>query len=322
MAGQVKYPELQKTVGKISWTVVLAVVTALAWVALPTSAVDLPDADFTADVTSGDAPLAIYFTDTSTGDPVTWAWSFGDGGSAITQNPVHTFVTPGTYSITLQIRTRGGMSDQEFKTGYITVTDPDRPTATPTGTTTSSGTTVLNASFSGTPLSGGSPLDVTFTDSSTGSPDTWSWDFGDGQQSKQQNPSHTYSVPGRYSVWLTVFRDNDKDVEKRMDYITVTEGSVVTGGATPAVNKTQGEMILIIETPGPRSTSTSSLTRPPTTRETATQPTSRSTTAAPPAAAPSAQNGIIVPLVIVVIIGSVLGAAVIFYQSRQVDELD
>jgi PKD repeat protein len=45
---------------------------------------------------------------------------------------------------------------------------------------------------------------VSFIDFSTNSPSTWAWNFGDGNTSNQQNPTHTYSVPGNYSVSLTV----------------------------------------------------------------------------------------------------------------------
>ncbi len=60
------------------------------------------------------------------------------------------------------------------------------------------------ANFTGTPTAGAAPLSVTFTDSSTGSPVFWAWDFGDGTSSTDQNPSHSYAAVGSYSVTLTV----------------------------------------------------------------------------------------------------------------------
>ncbi|MBP7299064.1 MAG: PKD domain-containing protein, partial [Methanoculleus sp.] len=53
--------------------------------------ISLPIADFTANVTAGPAPLAVRFTDLSTGDPTGWSWSFGDGNTSTEQNPVHTY---------------------------------------------------------------------------------------------------------------------------------------------------------------------------------------------------------------------------------------
>ncbi|HKG26431.1 MAG TPA: PKD domain-containing protein, partial [Thermomicrobiales bacterium] len=52
------------------------------------------------------------------------------------------------------------------------------------------------AGFSGAPTSGTSPLSVAFSDSSTGSPTSWNWDFGDGATSTAQNPTHTYTAAG------------------------------------------------------------------------------------------------------------------------------
>jgi PKD repeat protein len=61
------------------------------------------------------------------------------------------------------------------------------------------------ASFNANPMSGDAPLSVTFTDTSTGPPNSWDWDFGDSTaHSSVQNPTHTYTSPGSYPVTLTV----------------------------------------------------------------------------------------------------------------------
>ncbi|HLV33635.1 MAG TPA: PKD domain-containing protein, partial [Spirillospora sp.] len=60
------------------------------------------------------------------------------------------------------------------------------------------------ADFSAAPVSGEAPLTVTFTDESTGVIDTYLWDFGDGNTSADQNPVHTFTAPGTYTVELTV----------------------------------------------------------------------------------------------------------------------
>lgn len=57
--------------------------------------------------------------------------------------------------------------------------------------------------FSGTPVSGSAPLTVSFTDLSSPTPSSWLWDFGDGNTSTVQNPSHTYTVAGTYNVSLS-----------------------------------------------------------------------------------------------------------------------
>jgi PKD repeat protein len=73
------------------------------------------------------------------------------------------------------------------------------------------------ADFYGTPTSGTEPLTVDFTDQSTGSIDTWSWTFGDGGTSSAQNPSHTYTSAGTYTVTLTVTGPGGSDDEVKVD---------------------------------------------------------------------------------------------------------
>ncbi len=80
------------------------------------------------------------------------------------------------------------------------------------------------ADFSASPTSGCTPLTVVFTDLSTGSITSWSWDFGDGGTSTLQNPSHEYTSVGTYTVSLTVTGPGGADTETKVDYIT-TSGS-------------------------------------------------------------------------------------------------
>ncbi|HII98328.1 MAG TPA: PKD domain-containing protein, partial [Methanoregula sp.] len=80
-----------------------------------------PVANFTANVTAGDAPLPVQFNDTSTGDPTSWLWDFGDNATSDQQDPVHTYTEAGTYSINLTVSNDHG-SDSELKPNYITVT--------------------------------------------------------------------------------------------------------------------------------------------------------------------------------------------------------
>src|SRR5215213_3979634 len=78
------------------------------------------------------------------------------------------------------------------------------------------------ANFTGTPTTGPAPLTVSFTDTSAGSPTSWSWDFGDGGSSTLRNPSHTYSDAGTYTVKLTVSNASGSDDVTKADYITVS----------------------------------------------------------------------------------------------------
>jgi len=80
------------------------------------------------------------------------------------------------------------------------------------------------AAFSATPTSGAAPLGVQFTDTSSGGPTAWQWDFqNDGTvDSTQQNPSFVYANPGTYSVKLTVSNASGDDSVTKSSYITVT----------------------------------------------------------------------------------------------------
>jgi len=80
---------------------------------------------------------------------------------------------------------------------------------------------IMEAEFSGTPLSGPAPLTVQFTDLSSHNPTSWFWDFGDGDTSVFQNPSHTYTVDGAYNVKLTVSDSTETNSKIKYGYVKV-----------------------------------------------------------------------------------------------------
>ena len=65
-------------------------------------------ADFTASALLGLVPLIVEFTDTSTGNPVSWNWNFGDGSSSTARHPTHIYLIPGVYTATLTVRNSAG----------------------------------------------------------------------------------------------------------------------------------------------------------------------------------------------------------------------
>jgi PKD repeat protein len=75
-------------------------------------------ADFAATPLYGLAPLAVSFTDRSTGSLTNWSWDFGDGTTSFSRNPSHVYSKPGTYSVSLTVSATG-VSDTEVKTAYI-----------------------------------------------------------------------------------------------------------------------------------------------------------------------------------------------------------
>ena len=77
-------------------------------------------ADFTADTSTGEAPLSVQFFDRSSGNPQTWNWEFGDGSTSRDASPVHTYDDDGQYSVALTVTNKAG-SDMISKDGLIRV---------------------------------------------------------------------------------------------------------------------------------------------------------------------------------------------------------
>lgn len=86
------------------------------------------------------------------------------------------------------------------------------------------------ASFTATPDTGAAPLDVAFEDTSTGTPTSWSWNFGDNSSSTAQNPSHTFRTPGTYTVSLTARNEGGSTTATRT--VTVRDVTAPDGAYT------------------------------------------------------------------------------------------
>jgi PKD repeat protein len=128
------------------------------------------------------AGLQVNFVDRSTGAPTSWAWTFGDGGTSASQNPIHTYAAAGTYTVSLKATNASGSNSMSK---VVSVTPGTAPVAK------FAFTTVGNQ--------------VNFVDQSTGTPTSWSWTFGDGSAiDSSQNPVHTYAGSGAYTVTLKV----------------------------------------------------------------------------------------------------------------------
>jgi len=92
------------------------------------------------------------------------------------------------------------------------------------------------AEFSATPTTGPTPLEVQFTDETPGDFDTWSWDFGDGGTSNEQNPIHVYTNPGPFTVSLTASGAFEYAKATKVDYIHPYAMGV--GGEVYPISKT------------------------------------------------------------------------------------
>jgi PKD repeat protein len=135
----------------------------------------------------------VQFTDTTLNSPTSWSWNFGDPASASNtstlRNPAHVYASAGVFTIRLTAANAAGSSST---TNTVTVTAP----------------TILPAASFGAAYKG-TLLTEQFTDTSTGSPTSWAWSFGDtasgaANASTAKNPSHTFSKVGAYTVKLTV----------------------------------------------------------------------------------------------------------------------
>jgi len=150
----------------------------------PEVPVSIPTADFTFNNVCLNAQAT--FTDASTvqsgGSVTQWAWDFGDGGTANTQNPTHTYTAANTFTVSLTVTSVTGCTDNV--TNQITVS------ALPV------------ADFIAPSVCENNPTQ--FTDASTGGATQWTWAFGDGGTDNVQNPVYTYSAAGLYNVTLTV----------------------------------------------------------------------------------------------------------------------
>jgi PKD repeat protein len=171
--------------------------------------VPAPTAAFVVSPTSTMEDQPVDVTDTSTNNPTSWTWTFGDGSPAsfIRNPPPHVYDNPGTYTISLVVSNSGGTSSPAQATVEVLAA----PTTGPI------------PNFSGTPRSGLNPpgIDVAFTDLSTGAPTTWLWDFGDGATSSLPNPSHLYNTVGTFDVTLTVSDGTTTNAQTKTGYIIV-----------------------------------------------------------------------------------------------------
>ena len=135
-----------------------------------------PHADFTINQPgAGCAPYDVQFINNST-NASSYYWNFGDGTNGSATNPLHTYTTPGVYTVVLNANRRGCRNTMTL-TNLITVYE-------------------ATAAFTFTPDSGCIPMPVSFTDQSIDAV-SWLWDFGDGTSDTTANPVHTYNIlPG------------------------------------------------------------------------------------------------------------------------------
>ncbi len=180
-------------------------------------------ADFNANPVQGCAPLVVNFINNSTGSgTLTYSWAFGNGNTSNLQTPSANYINPGVYSVTLTV-SNGTQTNTMVKPNFITVFENPA------------------ASFNGdAPLSGCIPLSVSFNDLSTpgdGAITNWQWDFGDGNSSTTQNPSHSFTTVGIYAVSLQVTDEHGcTDDMTIQNYVTASTKPTVAFSANATTN--------------------------------------------------------------------------------------
>ncbi len=149
-----------------------------------------PSVSFTADITTACLPARVQFTgiaDTESGTIDSWAWDFGDGQTATSQNPVHTYSQAGWYNVSLAVTSSTGCAARRVVSRYIRVVSG------------------ITSGFSYTPPSScGAPFGVAFSNESSGPGAlTYHWDFGDGNSDTARHPIHAFDTDGSHNVTLT-----------------------------------------------------------------------------------------------------------------------
>ncbi|MBX2930628.1 MAG: PKD domain-containing protein [Chitinophagaceae bacterium] len=241
-------------------------------------------------------PMSVSFSNTSFGTGVlNYQWFFGDGATSTEANPVHNYMTAGTYSVTLIVHNSNGCTDTLKKQNIINIGTveanfnlPDSICAgtqldlfnistpstianswlfgngtfstqnNPSVTYTTEGIYTIklindfgscidsveksikvlakpNADFFALDTASCSlPFQVQFTNNSMGGK-FYQWNFGDGNTSTLQNPAHSFSSFGNYTVSLNVIGENGcSDISTKNNYIDITPLKISSISITPA----------------------------------------------------------------------------------------
>ena len=167
-----------------------------------------PDANFSASILGGCAPLSVQFTDQSvpgSGAVNSWLWDFGEGNTSTQQNPVHTYLNTGSFSVSLIVTDVNGCTHDTILTDIISVFD------------------VPVANFNALQFGCSVPHAIAFNNLSSGGGGlNFLWDFGDGDTSTVAFPTHVYTAFGPYTVTLIVSNNfGCADTFTRFNYINI-----------------------------------------------------------------------------------------------------
>jgi PKD repeat protein len=209
---------------KAVWVLVLILLVQLAYAAdvdAPRFDDLSPSAIISASQTRGTAPLTIAFIGIGIdpeGQDVSYYWDFGDGIISSAQAPVHTYLSPGTYTVTLRVEDPNGNKGTAHETIFVEDFVNLPPSVSMTAST----------------LNGPAPLTVVFNAlgiDPEGEELDYSWQIGS-FSSSQQSVTYTFNNPGTYPVTV-------RATDPKGNSGVATETITVTGsGSSPAVSMT------------------------------------------------------------------------------------
>jgi gliding motility-associated-like protein len=143
--------------------------------------------DFSVDKTNGCPPLSVTFANLTDDNPqYTYKWEFGNGSTSTHRTPITSYDSIGTYTVSLTVYYEN-QSYTVTKENYITIHEPPQVDFLPNGT-----------------IQACAPVEVSFTSSTNAQNASYTWDFGDGINSNEANPIHTYDDDGKFTVTLIV----------------------------------------------------------------------------------------------------------------------
>ncbi|WP_146154338.1 PKD domain-containing protein [Chitinophaga ginsengisoli] len=173
------------------YTVTLTVTDNTGCSNTSTQPVTIPEitASFSAKSNIACLNIPFQFDNASVTEPLTYAWTFGDGGTSTDKDPAHIYTAAGTYTVGLVVTSATGCTAQTSTTDFLKVPNP-----------------IADFTFPNVAGDICPPVKVQFTNNSSDYVKT-SWDFGDGGASDEDNPLHNYIKPGTFPVTLTVYSE-------------------------------------------------------------------------------------------------------------------
>ncbi len=181
---------------------------------------DKPAVLFKGSDSIGCYPFPVRFTDLSVASVGTvnnsWIWDFGDGAQSVQQAPANTYLNSGNYTVSLKVTNDKGCFSTYTKPQYIKLNGGIKP----------------EFSFN-QPAVCHTPVTIAFNNLTTGPGAlSYQWVFGDGSTSAQPAPSHTYTAPGSYSVYLiSTSSSGCTDTVKKINLFTL--GNITTSFTAP-----------------------------------------------------------------------------------------